>query len=29
MYAVFTGSGIVAPTAGEPGGESATFTGFA
>jgi hypothetical protein len=28
MYAVFTGSGTVAPTAGVPGGETATFTAF-
>src|SRR6476619_186068 len=28
MYAVFTGSGTVAPTAGVPGGETASFTAF-
>src|SRR5690242_10839726 len=28
MYAVFTGSGTVAPTVGVPGGETATFTAF-
>ncbi|WP_447987079.1 flocculation-associated PEP-CTERM protein PepA [Nitrospira sp. Nam74] len=28
LYAVFTGSGTVAPTVGIPGGETATFTSF-
>lgn len=28
LYAVFTGSGNVAPTVGQPGGETATFTAF-